>query len=159
DRPIRLREGLPSIEIPNPSLPRFDPAGRRLVLGDADPSHPTAEALGVFDATTGDRLATIPGAPSPMGFRPAGRLLAPRPHEAGQEARILDLADGRELARLVGHTGPIVAAAFNSDGDRIATTSRDGTVKVWDASGRELMTLSSQGRVPTHLQFSRVDRR
>jgi eukaryotic-like serine/threonine-protein kinase len=162
DRPIKLREDKtpPNGGVSNPPLPRFDPEGRHLVLAGPDPSHPTAEALTVFDAVTGRLLGTIPGATSPMAFSPDGhRLIALDPDKGGQEARILDPADGRELARLGGHTGPIVAAAFSPDGDRIVTACRDGTVKVWDDSGRELMTLSGQGRVPTQLQFSPVDNR
>jgi WD40 repeat protein len=160
DRQIGLRKGLSDGEIMNPSLPRFDPTGRRLVLAGPDPSQPTSEALGVFHAATGEPMATIPGATSPMAFGPNGRrLIALDPAEGGKEARILDVDDGRELAQLGGHTAPIVAAAFSPDGTRIVTASRDGTVKVWDASGRELMTLPGQGRVPTHLQFSPFDNR
>ncbi len=162
DRPINLREDreLPDGGASNPPRPLFGPDSRRLVLTGPDPGQPTSEALDVFDAATGERLATIPGATRPMAFSPDGRrLIALDPEKSGQEARIFDPADGRELARLVGHTGPIVAAVFDADGSRIVTASRDGSVKVWDASGRELMTLPGQRRVPTHLRFSPADHR
>ncbi len=71
------------------------------------------------------------------------------------DGRIFDATDGRELARLRGHTGPIVALAFTPDGGRIASTSRDGTVKVWDAAtGRELLTIAETDRPAEHLRFS-----
>jgi len=48
---------------------------------------------------------------------------------------------GREqpelLATLSGHTGPIQQAVFSRDGKRIATASKDGTTKLWDASEPE----------------------
>src|SRR5204862_3333428 len=40
---------------------------------------------------------------------------------------------------VVGHTGPIAAAAFLADGGTVATISYDRTIRVWDgATGREL---------------------
>lgn len=162
DHSISLREDrfLSDGEISNPPRPLFDPPGRRLVLAGQHPYRPTAEALGVFDATTGERLTTIPDMTNPMAFSPDGRLLiAIDSVRSGQTARIFDVAIGREVARLQGHTGPIVAAVFSPDGDRILTASRDGTVKVWNASGRELMTLPDGGRVPTQLQFDPFDHR
>ena len=43
---------------------------------------------------------------------------------------------------LKGHTGGVYSVAWSPDGKRLATGSRDGTAKVWDAaSGKELLTL------------------
>ncbi len=43
---------------------------------------------------------------------------------------------------LVGHTGAVWNVAYSPDGTRIATSSQDGTAKVWDAmTGKELLTL------------------
>ena len=99
-----------------PSL--FDPDGRRLVLAGPDGPIPPRRALTVFDAATGEARLTIRGATTPLAFsRDGRRLIALDPEKGGVEARVLDTADGRELARLRGHTGPILAAAFSPDGD------------------------------------------
>jgi WD40 repeat protein/serine/threonine protein kinase len=50
--------------------------------------------------------------------------------------------DGRELARLNGHTRKVVAAQFTPDGQRVLTASGDNTVAQWNvADGRELPEL------------------
>ena len=44
---------------------------------------------------------------------------------------------------LIGHTGPVPFVAFAPDGDRIVTTSDDGTARIWDpASGRQIALLA-----------------
>ena len=56
---------------------------------------------------------------------------------------------------LAGHTGTITNVAFDRDGRRIATTSWDGTVKLWDAdTGQEVLTLRGHTAGVNCLAFS-----
>ena len=161
DRQIKLRDGTERPggpdESPRPVPLCSTPTAGTLVLAGVDEGDPAAQALTVFDAATGEARLTIRGATAPLAFsRDGRRLIALDPEKGGVEARVLDPADGRELARLRGHTGPILAAAFSPDGARIVTSSRDGTVKVWDTAGRELMTLPDSRRVsPSSSRFER----
>ena len=41
---------------------------------------------------------------------------------------------GGELHTLTGHTKVVKSVAFSPDGQRIVSSSGDGTVKTWDAS-------------------------
>ena len=56
--------------------------------------------------------------------------------------KVWDAATGQETLTLKGHTGSVTSVAFSPDGQRLASASRDGTVKVWDAAtGQEIRTL------------------
>jgi WD40 repeat protein/serine/threonine protein kinase len=61
---------------------------------------------------------------------------------------------------LRGHTKPIMRAYFSPDGSKIATTSYDATVRIWDAAnGRELWTLRGHRSCVNAASFSRDSRR
>ena len=57
----------------------------------------------------------------------------------GMIVRLFDFQSGKpELMHvLVGHNDTIKTVEFNMDGDRLATGSLDGTVRIWNAEGRE----------------------
>ncbi|MBI2900872.1 MAG: WD40 repeat domain-containing protein [Planctomycetes bacterium] len=74
-----------------------------------------------------------------LAFRADGKLLA---FGDGARVRLVD-EKGREAAALSGHDGLVYSVAFRADGKRIASASKDRTVKVWDVdTGKLLRTLS-----------------
>ncbi len=51
----------------------------------------------------------------------------------GDEARLWDLATGREVLTLNGHTREVTSVSFSRDGRYVLSSSRDGTATVWPA--------------------------
>ena len=63
-------------------------------------------------------------------------------------ALIEAMLEQRERVVLRGHEDAITSLVFSQDGKTIATASRDGTVRIWDAlSGRELARLPVKARI------------
>ena len=52
-----------------------------------------------------------------------------------------DASTGREVLSFKAHTAQIRSIAISPDGLRIATASKDRSVKIWDTAGRQLLTL------------------
>ena len=57
--------------------------------------------------------------------------------------RLVSMNDGTELANFSGHDGEKLSyAAFSPKGDRLATSSDNGTIKIWDTqTGQELLSI------------------
>ena len=60
----------------------------------------------------------------------------------------------RETNRLQGHREGIYNVAFAPDGERIATASADGTVKLWERSGKLRQTLQGERQRASSVAFS-----
>jgi WD40 repeat protein len=74
---------------------------------------------------------------------------------------LVDPSTGRPLAELKGHTGTIVAAAFNPAGSQLVTADRgeDNTLRLWDvAAGKQsrLLNLKGEARGVAWVQGGRV---
>lgn len=73
---------------------------------------------------------------------------------SGPDACVWDSATGARVSTLVGHRDKVSAAEFVPNSSRIATTSLDGTIRIWDAkTGAEMVSLV-QGSPPTSLSLN-----
>jgi len=90
--------------------------------------------------------------PWDVAFDPAGRKLA----IAGGYgvAGIVDLVTG-DVMHLRGHRDSVASVAFDPTGRRLLTSSRDGTVRVWDTGrGERLLVLRDHGFAVHDATFS-----
>jgi WD40 repeat protein len=65
-----------------------------------------------------------------LAISPDGKRVA----TAGHVIKIWELDTGREIFELSGHISTITGLDFTSDGEYLASTSVDGTARLWDAS-------------------------
>jgi hypothetical protein len=72
------------------------------------------------------------GAFSTLLFSPDGHLLAGGTSEG--HVSLWDTNRGREVRRLMGHTGAVPALAFSLDGKTIATGGNDHSVRLWEVA-------------------------
>jgi WD40 repeat protein len=137
----------------------FSPDGTRLVSGSGDwleniyPENPGRKEVKLWDVASGAQLASWPAGKHDvvgLAYSPDGRSLAVAGgawmaspgRGAPGELTIRDAETFAVRQTLRGHAGPLTAVAYSRNGRRLATSSLDHTVKIWDpALGREVHTL------------------
>jgi WD40 repeat protein len=88
-------------------------------------------------------IVTIPDGSSGI-FSPDGKWLAALSLStaSGNAVKLWDANSGQELLTMVGHTAWVAGLAFSPDGKRLASTSLDGTVRIWSLTpGGETITV------------------
>ena len=79
-----------------------------------------------------------------MALSADGRLAVSASED--QTLKVWEVATGRELRTLQGHSGWVNGVALSADGRLVVSASNDWALKVWEvATGRELRTLEGHG--------------
>ncbi|HSV66968.1 MAG TPA: pentapeptide repeat-containing protein [Mycobacteriales bacterium] len=137
----------------------YSPDGTRLATASSDC---TAR---VWDPATGRRLITLTGhtgTVTAVAYSPDGTYLATT--STDHTAQIWNPTTSRWRLRsrrrdifttLSGHTSTVTAVAYSPDGTRLATTSKDGTARIWDpTTGQLLITLTGHTGAVTAVAYS-----
>jgi WD40 repeat protein len=114
----------------------FSPDGTKLIVPV------NTDFVKVYDADSGEESLSLTGHHGRLiavAFSPDGALLA----TGGDKPPWLwDLATGQELATFPGHTAMVNGLAFSPDGTRLASSSLDGTTRVYAVDVDELVALA-----------------
>jgi WD40 repeat protein len=125
----------------------FSPDGKQFTFSDGT-LHMWQFSLDVVEDQTiisNQELFTIPYAAA-SSFSPDGKTIAGAggSNTSGITIKLWEAATGRELLTLVGgHTGWLMSLVFSPDGKSLASTSLDGTIRIWSLSpGSESVAVS-----------------
>jgi WD40 repeat protein len=101
----------------------FTPDGKALAVA-------THTGVKIYEAPNLRLLRSIgEEEPTAVALSPDGKLLAWAAR--GSPIRLVDLANGKEVGTLTGHTDEVGALAFSPDGARLASAGLDSTIRFW----------------------------
>jgi WD40 repeat protein len=115
----------------------FNKEGKQLASGDLHGN------LRLWDVAGAKKIAELPAKPNPPPKTPpdpiAARAVAFGPDgkslyygDAHGAIQVLNLADGKTIRTLAGHTGAVTGLLFHPTGALLVSTSKDRTVKLWN---------------------------
>jgi WD40 repeat protein len=70
-------------------------------------------------------------------FSPDGRTVASQ--SDNNAIHLIDVATGKVLQTLTGHTDFVTSIAFSRDGHTLVSGSNDNTIKLWDVTTGKLL--------------------
>jgi WD40 repeat protein len=131
----------------------FSPDGRQVLSGSrahvlvsevAKPISKVDNTLKLWDMATGQLIHSFNGHLRPVtsvAFSTDGSRVVSG-DGTDKTAKLWDVATGRLLRTFAGHLGEVTSVAFTPSGLRMASTSADGTARIWSTStAKELVRL------------------
>ena len=115
----------------------FASDSKTLAMGSREGLIRLWDVAAATELTTLDDKATQ-GEVATVSFAPRGLLLASSLSLSGGTVEVWDTAAGEKLATFTEHTDDVWSVDFSPDGAMLASSSFDGTIKLWDTSKQGL---------------------
>src|SRR5262249_48604897 len=113
----------------------FSPDGRLLAVGEADNEDSKVRLLELATGKDAGTLSLPKGRiPSRLVFSPDGSLLAAADLA---EVRVWPVHQRKRFRLYQGHENAVTDVAFSSDSKRLASTSQDLSLRVWEIDSEE----------------------
>ncbi|WP_406696226.1 c-type cytochrome domain-containing protein [Singulisphaera sp. Ch08] len=133
---------------------RFSPDGKTLAAGGGEPTR--SGDISLWDVASGTLVNEWKerhgDAVLSLDFSPDGKRLASG--GADKIARVTEIASGKLVNVLEGHTHHVLGVSFRADGRVLATAGADSAVVVWDMiSGERKKKIEGWSKEVTSLQF------
>jgi WD40 repeat protein len=148
--PVAAKSATVAVQLPKGRAMQWaelDGTGKRLLYVD-DAGHVVVRAL------ASGRDVPLEGGPKKVNgavFSPDGRYVAAAPDRGVVVWRVDSPA--RPVSVLRGHRGPVNALDISRD-DRILSAGADGTLRVWDTAGHQLVTMGGNADEVTTAVFT-----
>ncbi len=132
----------------------FRADGKSIAAGSGPPSR--SGEVKVFAVDTGRLVRDFGPVHSDtvlgVAFSPDGRRVASS--AADKTIRVLDVAGGKVIRSLEGHTHHVLSVAWQDDGQTIASAAADQTVKIWNVeTGEQRRTITGVSKEVTAVDF------
>ncbi|MEX2666875.1 caspase family protein [Candidatus Uabimicrobium amorphum] len=149
----------------------FSPDGKTLASASGGYNIQTRKykdcTVRLWDVTSGKEITTITAHTYPVlsvAFSPDGKTLASASGgcntpglggPGGGSVRLWDVATGKEITKITGHTNHVKSVAFSPDGKTLASGSDDKTVRLWDvATGKKIHKITGHTNRVNSVAFS-----
>jgi WD40 repeat protein len=110
----------------------------------------------LVEPNTGKQKRVLPAAVgNTLAFSPDGERIV---LDSQNSLLIYDVATGRQLRSLEGHSSTIGCVVFNAAGTLFATASNDRTIRLWNSEGDEVAVLYGHRGAVSALAFTADDR-
>jgi WD40 repeat protein len=140
--------------------PAWSPDGKSIAFATAEDSHSSEGYIAIWHPYTGvgsqnvTDIQALPGdagLPHRIAWSPDSQRLA---SSGNNTIPVWDVASGKNIASLKGHSMEVKSVDWSPDGKSIASGSSDGTTRIWNVADGSNMAIYKHGDMVLDVEWS-----